>query len=73
MAMEPPFVTVRDKCQTCTDTHKNLKRMGARAAFLTWWLLTSVCGVTMGIQGTPMDKAAWRGAPSKAPKITHLT
>ena len=33
MAIGPPFVTVRDNCQTCTDTHKNLKRMWLELLF----------------------------------------
>lgn len=33
MATEPPFVTIRDTCQTCTDTHKNLKQMGLELLF----------------------------------------
>lgn len=72
MAIEPPFVTVRDKCQTYTDTYKNLKRMGLELLFNVVVSDMRMWG-DYGNTGYPMDKAAWTRASSKAPKITHLT
>lgn len=66
------MVTVRDKCQTCTDTHKTLKRMRVELLFNVVVSDMRMWG-DYGNTGYPMDKAAWRSAPSKTQKTTHLT